>query len=163
MRSAAPSELRIFRLTISILGRCPNNMDRRIQRHCCYDSASTVNSSASFSIDNGTLFPFLVTNHSSEDKWAYFQTPILSPGSHRLFVEYGDNGVESLSGSVPLTLDYLVIKNLTIPSFAPIPSSTGLSKGAIAGVVSHWFPARFCPHHIRSHLDHSVHQRAQND
>ena len=77
-----------------------------------------------------------MTAHSSEDPWTYFQAPIFSPGSHRLYVECGANGVDNLNGSVPsLALDYLVVQNLTIPSFAPIPPSTGLSKGAIAGVV----------------------------
>ena len=77
-----------------------------------------------------------MTAHSSDDPWAYFQIQILSPGSHRLYVECGATGVDNLNGSVPsLALDYLVVQNLTIPSFAPIPPSTGLSKGTFAGVV----------------------------
>ena len=93
------------------------------------------------------------------NEWASFQSPILSPGSHSLFVEYyGDNGIDDLNGSVPLILDYFIVQNLTIPPFIPSPpqittSTTqsptatqsptitqifdraGLSEGAIAGVV----------------------------
>ena len=89
----------------------------------------------------------------------------MSPGSHRLFVEYG-SGVQVQSGSAPLVLDYLLVQNLTIPSSsttplaspsttsttvtstqAQIPGPTitgneianrhgaGLPKGAIAAVV----------------------------
>lgn len=124
----------------------------------------TVNSSASYSVDNGNQIPFLVpVLDASNTPYISFQTPILSPGPHSLVVEYG-SGVQVQSGSAPLILDYLLIQNLTIPpsttpgvpnpsstSGVAIPSSTpgviipsstpgvvnlpGLSKGTIAGVV----------------------------
>ena len=62
--------------------------------------------------------------------WTSFRTPILAPGSHRLFVEYEYKGVDNFN--VPLALDFLLIQNLTFPSFTP---SARLSKGAIAGIV----------------------------
>ena len=67
--------------------------------------------------------------------WISFQTPILSPGSHRLFVEYnGDN--DNLNNSVPLVLGGFIVQNRTIPPNPPNPpNSVGLSGGAIAGVV----------------------------
>jgi len=72
-----------------------------------------------------------------------FQTPQLSPGSHRLFVEYG---ADNSNDSAPLVLDYFIIQNLTIPSFTPsAPNTTsttsqivhhaGLSEQAIVGIV----------------------------
>ena len=108
----------------------------------------TINASAQYSIDNGTLFTFPVAAPVNLDQ-AYnlvsFQTGLLSPGPHHLFVEYGvDNFVE---GSAPLILDYFIIQNQTLPSVPPnttspqSPTTTpivqppGLSQGAIAGVV----------------------------
>jgi len=102
----------------------------------------TVNASAKYSIDNGTLFPFSVPAQSptiQQYNLVSFQTPVLSPGSHHLLVEYGvDNFV---NGSAPLVLDYFVIRNLTSPPFTLCPTNvnatrtTRLSKGAIAGAV----------------------------
>ena len=77
---------------------------------------------------------------------ASFDSPVLSPGSHRLFVKYG---VDNLDGSAPLILDYFVIQNVTGPLFTTNPPNTtsrpntrrpvfyraGLSKWTIAGVV----------------------------
>ena len=77
---------------------------------------------------------------------ASFDSPVLSPGLHRLFVKYG---VDNLDGSAPLILDYFIIQNVTGPLFTTSPSNTtsrpntpgpvfyraGLSKGTIAGVV----------------------------
>jgi hypothetical protein len=117
----------------------------------------TVNASAQYSIDNGTLFPFTVVAQSStvqQYNMVSFQTGVLPPGPHHLFVEYGvDNFVND---SAPLVLDYFIIQNQTIPSFTLTPSApnttstqsptvtqtitpivyrAGLSQGAIAGVV----------------------------
>ena len=85
-----------------------------------------------------------------------FQSPLLSPGEHRLFVQYG---VDNLNNSLPLNLDSFIIQNLTLPSFTQSPPNTtsiqsptittiiqnptitqifyraGLSEGVIAGVV----------------------------
>ena len=111
-----------------------------------YDLNITVNASAKYSIDNGTLFPFSVPAQSStiqQYNIISFQTPVMSPGSHHLLVEYGvDNFVD---GSAPLVLDYFIIQNLTSPPFTTSPPNTTsplnttstrrLSKGAIAGVV----------------------------
>ena len=121
-----------------------------------YNSNITVNALAQYSIDNGTLYPFQVAAQSSavqQYNLVSFQSPILSPGSHRLLVKYG---VDNLNGSAPLVLDYFIIQNQTIPSFTPSPPNTqstqsptvtqsptitpivyraGLSQGAIAGVV----------------------------
>jgi len=98
-----------------------------------------TNASAKYSIDNGTLFPFTVVAQNSTAQQlnlVAFKTPILPPGSHRLFVEYGD---DNLIGNVPLLLDYFVIENRTNPPFTLTPSNTTsttrLSKGAIAGAV----------------------------
>jgi hypothetical protein len=111
------------------------------------NSNITVNASAQYSIDNGTLSPFTVVAQNStiqQYNLPSFGSPILSPGSHRLFVEYG---VENLNGSAPLLLDYFIIQNVTGPLFATNPPNTtttgtqspthraGLSKGTIAGVV----------------------------
>jgi hypothetical protein len=92
-----------------------------------------VTSSASYSIDNGTLYPFVVSANNSTDQWAYFQSLISSPGPHRLLVEYngpGDNGV-------PLILDHFIVQNITIPppSTPNTVNGTRLSGGTIAGVV----------------------------
>jgi len=116
-----------------------------------YNSNITVNASAKYSIDNGTLCPFPVAaQHSTVQQYNLesFKTGFLTPGSHRLFVEYGvDNFVE---GSAPLVLDYFIIQNQTQPSFTPTPSNTTstqsptitpidyrerLSERAIAGAV----------------------------
>ena len=122
-----------------------------------YNSNITVNAFAQYSIDNGTLFPFQVAAQSStlqRFNLVSFRSPVLSPGSHRLFVKYG---VDSLNGSAPLFLDYFIIQNQTIPSVTQSPLNTststqiptvikgptiapnfyhtGLSEGAIAGVV----------------------------
>lgn len=116
---------------------------------------ATVTASAKYRIDNGTPFPFTVAAQLTtvqQYNLVSFQTGVLSPGSHRLLVEYGvDNFV---NGSAPLVLDYFVIQNLTIPSPTPSPPNTtntqspiviqtitpivyraGLSQGAIAGVI----------------------------
>ena len=111
----------------------------------------TINASAQYSIDNETLFPFTIAAQNPDQIYnlVSFQTGILSPGPHHLFVEYGvDNFVK---GSAPLILDYFIIQNQTLPSVpqnttspqAQIPTTTstpivyhpGLSQGAIAGVV----------------------------
>ena len=78
---------------------------------------------------------------------ASFGSPILSPGSHRLFVEYG---VDNLNGSAPLLLDYFIIQNVTGPLFTTRPpyttcppntttikstQSPTITPGTIAGVV----------------------------
>ena len=55
---------------------------------------------------------------------------MLAPGSHRLFVEYEYKAFDDFN--VPLALNFLLIQNLTFPSFTP---SSRLSKGAIAGIV----------------------------
>jgi hypothetical protein len=100
----------------------------------------TVNASAQYIIDNGTHFPFTVVAQSSmvqQYNLVAFQTGVLSPGSHHLFVEYGvDNFV---NGSAPLVLGYFIVQNLTIPPFTPTPpnttSTTRLSEGVVAGAV----------------------------
>ena len=119
-----------------------------------YNSNITANASAQYSIDNGTLFPFQVAAKSSTIQnfnLVSFKSPILSPGSHHLFVKYG---VDNLNGSAPLFLDYFIIQNQTIPSVTQstststqIPTVTqgptiapnfyhaGSSEGEIAGVV----------------------------
>ena len=96
----------------------------------------TLNASAQYSIDNGTLFPFPVIAQNTVQQYnlVSFQTKLLSPGPHHLIVEYGvDNFVE---GSAPLILDYFIIQNQTFPSVTSSPQSrAGLSEGAIAGAV----------------------------
>jgi len=102
--------------------------------------ASTVNSSAEYSIDNGIQFPFMVAPQSGFG--VAFQSPVLSPGLHRLFVQYNGGNPD---GSTPLILDYFLVQNLTIPSFTPSPSPTitktdspvsgKLSAGALSGIV----------------------------
>jgi len=90
----------------------------------------TVNSTAQYSIDNGTLFPFQVVAQNSTVQiynLTSFQTPALSPGPHHLFVQY------SSSGTAPLVLDHLIIQ--TPPLTPQAPSHARLSKGAIAGIV----------------------------
>ncbi|KIM42024.1 hypothetical protein M413DRAFT_27552 [Hebeloma cylindrosporum] len=94
---------------------------------------TTTNSSAKYSIDNGTLFPFQVNAQNSTVQMynlISFQTPILPPGPHRLFVQYGNDS----SGTAPLILDHLVIQNFTRPP-STSPSHARLPKGAIAGIV----------------------------
>ena len=96
----------------------------------------TVNSSALYSVDNQNITPFLVAvQNGSNTPYTSFQTPILSPGLHRLVVEYV--GVQVETGSpAPLILDYLLVQNLTIPSSSPgAVNSAGFSKGTIAGVA----------------------------
>ena len=109
---------------------------------------ATVNSSAQYSIDDGILVPFQVAAPQNSTTQRYnlvsFQTRILSPGSHRLFVQYG---VDNPNGSAPLRLDYFIIQNLTIPPFqSATPTSTPsptthspvsgkLSSGALSGIV----------------------------
>jgi len=110
-----------------------------------YNSNITVDTSAKYIIDNGTRHPFPVAAQSStiqQYNLVSFQSPVLSPVSHRLLVEYR---VDNLNGSAPLVLDYFIIRNLTSPPFTTSPpnttslsnttSTTRLSKGAIAGVV----------------------------
>ena len=120
----------------------------------------TVNASARYSIDNGTLFPFPVIAQDTVQQYnlVSFQTGPLTPGPHHLFVEYGvDNFVK---GSAPLILDYFIIQNQTFPPVTTSPPSTtspsppmttspqsptitpivdsnraGLSQGATAGAV----------------------------
>ena len=95
----------------------------------------TINASAQYSIDNETLFPFTIAAQNPDQIYnlVSFQTGILSPGPHHLFVEYGvDNFVK---GSAPLILDYFIIQNKTLPSVPPNTPIAGLSIGAIAGVV----------------------------
>lgn len=76
----------------------------------------------------------MVTVPSNSVEWVSFQSPILSPGPHRLFVEYyGDN--DSSNCSVPLVLEGFVVQNLTIPPTSPNRHGAEFSKGAIAGVV----------------------------
>ena len=57
-----------------------------------------------------------------------FQTGLLSPGSHHLFVQYAFDNLVLEQGSAPLVLDYFIIQNQTSPS-------RPLSQGGIAGVV----------------------------
>ena len=59
----------------------------------------------------------------------------MSPGSHRLFVEYG-SGVQVQSGSAPLVLDYLLVQNLTIPSSSTPLSSTPLASPSTTSTTS---------------------------
>lgn len=99
---------------------------------------ATVDSTAQYSIDNGTLFPFQVFAQNKTVQihdLGSFQTPTLSPGPHRLFVQYSQDNLSS--GTIaPLVLDYLIIQNLTIPPFNTTSSPHArLSKGAIAGIV----------------------------
>jgi len=92
----------------------------------------TINASAQYSIDDGGPVPFPVVAQNPDQIYnlVSFQTGLLSPGTHELFVEYGvDNFVE---GSAPLVLDYFIIQKQTPPSVA---SSPGISQGAIAGAV----------------------------
>jgi hypothetical protein len=91
---------------------------------------TTVSSSAQYSIDNGTLFPFQVAAKNSTVQiynLTSFQTPALSPGPHRLFAQY------SSSATAPLVLDHLIIQ--TPPLISSSQSHARLSKGAIAGIV----------------------------
>ena len=84
----------------------------------------TINALAHYSIDNGTLFPFPVAAKNPDQIYdlVSFQTGLLSPGPHHLFVEYGiDNFVE---GSAPLILDYFIIQNQTLPSVTSSPPNT---------------------------------------
>ena len=93
----------------------------------------TINATAQYSIDNGTSFPFpVVAQNSTVQQYnlVSFQSGLLSPGPHHLFVEYGVNNF--VEGSAPLILDYFIIQNQTLPS---VTSSPRLSHGAIAGVV----------------------------
>ena len=95
-----------------------------------------VTSSAQYSIDGGSIIEFQVANGTSAPHYNLisFQTPKLSPGSHRLFVEYGANNPDN---AAPLRLDKLVIQNLTYPSSTPSPTTASgkLSAGALSGVV----------------------------
>jgi hypothetical protein len=87
-----------------------------------FNANNSLNSSAQYSIDNGTLFPIQVAAHNSTVQTydlVSFQTPKLSPGPHHLFVQYGPAN----DSSAPLVLDHLVIQNLTIPPFTPTPPS----------------------------------------
>lgn len=103
---------------------------------------TNVSSSAQYNIDNGILVPFMVAPSSNPP--VSFRSPVLSPGPHRLFVQY--------SGGTQLILDYFLIQNLTIPSFPTIPTSSTsstiptsstinspvslkLSAGALSGIV----------------------------
>lgn len=93
---------------------------------------TTVNSTAQYSIDNGTLFPFQVAAQNSTVQiynLTSFQTPALPPGPHRLFVQY------SSSATAPLVLDHLIILTLSLTPSSQGPSHARLSKGAIAGIV----------------------------
>ena len=110
-----------------------------------------VTSSAHYSIDGGSLIQFQVPNGTSITSAPHynlvsFQSPILSPGSHRLFVQYGANNPDN---AAPLRLDRFIIQNLTTPSFTASPTTTSistpshtiipvsskLSAGALSGVV----------------------------
>ncbi|KIM37680.1 hypothetical protein M413DRAFT_13139 [Hebeloma cylindrosporum] len=137
-----------FDFVVSILYRYPNNMGNNSR----FKFEHHLNASAQYSIDNGTLFPFTVFAQNSTVKQyniASFDSPILSPGLHRLFVQYG---VDNVNSSAPLFLDYLLIQNVTGPLIPPNtttmattqrPTGTpgpvfyraGLSKGAITGVA----------------------------
>ena len=94
----------------------------------------TVNSSAQYSIDNETLFPFQVAGQNSTAQLynlASFQTPVLSRGLHHLFVQYG---VNNPNGSAPLRLDHLVIHNYTILPFTP-KHTKHISTGELSGII----------------------------
>ena len=83
--------------------------------------SNEVTSSAHYSIDDGSLVQFQVPNGTSVTSAPHynlvsFQSPILSPGSHRLFVQYGANNPDD---AARLRLDNLVILNLTSPSSTP--------------------------------------------
>ena len=83
---------------------------------------------AQYSIDNGTAVRFTVTANTPIQLYNLpsFQTGVLSPGPHHLFVEYGvDNFVE---GSAPLILDYFIIQNQTFPSVTSSPPKTTSSS-----------------------------------
>ena len=98
-----------------------------------FNSNTSVNSTAQYSIDNGTLFPILVVGPNSTIQTydlLSFQTPDLFPGPHHLFVKYAGGS----DNAAPLILDHLVIQSSTIPSSTSSSRRT-LSKGAIAGIV----------------------------
>ena len=97
-----------------------------------------VNATAQYSIDNGTLisFPVVAQNPDQGYNLVSFQTELLSPGPHQLFVEYGVNNF--VEGSAPLFLDYFIVQNQTAPSVTsstPNTKSSKLSGGAIAGII----------------------------
>ena len=87
--------------------------------------------SAQYSIDNGPRISFTVPGQNStvqQYNLVSFQTGLLSPGSHHLFVQYAFDNLVLEQGSAPLVLDYFIIQNQTSPS-------RPLSQGGIAGVV----------------------------
>ncbi|KDR67101.1 hypothetical protein GALMADRAFT_105961 [Galerina marginata CBS 339.88] len=103
---------------------------------------SIAPASATYSIDGSTPVSFPLTGLKAGETEAYnqifFQTPQLSPGKHHLEVVHGGN-----AQTTPLSLDYFVITNATLPSGKINPNlSTTKSKvpvgmvvgGAIAGV-----------------------------
>ena len=80
---------------------------------------------AQYSIDDGSIIEFQVANGTSIAHYNLisFQTPILSPGSHRLFVQYGANNPDN---AAPLRLDKFVIQNLTFPSLSKLVTLSSL-------------------------------------
>ncbi|KAF9559301.1 hypothetical protein CPC08DRAFT_637960 [Agrocybe pediades] len=80
-------------------------------------------SSATYAIDGGTPTSFFLSGLQPTEMAQYnkifFQTPQLSPSQHRLEVVYDGN-----SGVTPLTIDYFVVQNSTVPSTSTSSSAT---------------------------------------
>jgi len=85
---------------------------------------------AQYSIDDGSIIEFQVANGTSIAHYNLisFQTPILSPGSHRLFVQYGANNPDN---AAPLRLDKFVIQNLTFPSLSKLVTLSSLTPSSV--------------------------------
>ncbi|KDR68490.1 hypothetical protein GALMADRAFT_160877 [Galerina marginata CBS 339.88] len=89
-----------------------------------------ASASATYSIDGESPVSFLLAGLTlgTRDQYnqLFFQTPVLSPGKHHLEVVYGGD-----TQKTPLSLDYLVIQNATVP--ASSRSSAGSSAVSASG------------------------------
>ncbi|KAF8969566.1 hypothetical protein BDZ97DRAFT_1653481, partial [Flammula alnicola] len=84
--------------------------------------------SGTYAVDGQTPVTFLLKGLPATSTTIYnqkfFQTPQLTAGQHKLVVTY-----QGSTQTTPLTLDYLVVQNGSIPSTG-ISSSTGVSSSA---------------------------------
>ncbi|PPR02069.1 hypothetical protein CVT24_011168 [Panaeolus cyanescens] len=111
-----------------------------------YITRSSNSSTGVYAIDDNPLTPFTLEAHptgATQYNMEFFRTPDFPKGQHRLTV----SSVAGDTGSTPLILDYLVIRNSTShedqdPSVSIIPTTdskpnqkSGPSAGAITGGV----------------------------
>ncbi|KAF5330571.1 hypothetical protein D9619_005257 [Psilocybe cf. subviscida] len=93
-----------------------------------------ASTTGSYSIDGGSPSSFLLkglpTNAITVYNQKFFQTSTLSPGNHQIIVTYNGGGQ-----TTPLTLDYLVIQNASVPATTPPPAG-GQSNGGKSNIAA---------------------------